>query len=139
MDREALRWIEMLDNDAVDDDGFPVVSIELRFKMFEKGQDWLIKRQKLRPKDDTEGQGITDMRSWMSDPHVEQWLDQMMFDRGYVKMPEIKPGRPGAAQRPIRERYKQFTDATKAAKGANDSSGWDKMLTGPPPEEEEES
>jgi hypothetical protein len=137
MDRAALKWIEMLDNDELGEDGELKIPIELRFKLFEKGQDWLVRRKKLKPVDDSEGEGITDMRAWINNPAMQEMLDQMMFDRGYVKLPPRKKGRPTAAESLVRDRFKTFNDESKAAKGHNDDSGFKKLLEEPETEGEE--
>lgn len=127
MDRQALRFIEMLNDDTKDDEGHPLYDLSTKMKVFQIGQDWLIRRQKLKPTStETEGQGITDMRSWINDPGVRSDLDRLMFEAGYVKAPEKKPkgGRPRVEERPVRERYKAFQEAAKA----DDDSGWQALL-----------
>ena len=63
MDREALRMIEQLDHGNVGEDGRDMTSTDERLKVFKAGQEWLQRRQKLRPNrgDDTP-QGIEAMR-----------------------------------------------------------------------------
>lgn len=122
-----MKMIELLEDDTTDEHGDPRISIELRFKLFDKAESWLAKRQKLRPPETDEGAGITDMKAWMESPDVQQMLDKLMFDRGYVKVPPSRPGRPRKDEEPIRARMKEF----KAAKNADDDSGWRKMLGQP--------
>lgn len=131
MDRQALRFIEMLNDDTNDEDGHPVYDLTTKMKVFQIGQDWLIRRQKLKPSaTETEGSGITDMRSWINDPSVRSELDRLMFESGYVKMPEKKPrgGRPRVEERPVRDRFKQFNEAVEA----DDDSGWEALGVAPP-------
>lgn len=137
MDRAARSFIDLLNDDSRDEDGELKISIEMRFKLFDKGQDWLMKRQKLRPaSEEREGAGITDMRASMQDPKIVEMLDQVMYERGYVKVPEKKTGRPSNADKPVRERYKSFRDNLTAAEQRQDDSGWQKALSATPPEEE---
>lgn len=138
MDRAAHRFIEMLDSDEKDDEGEDKISIEMRFKLFEKGQDWLVRRQKLRPqKVETEGQGVRDMREWISNPDAMAQLDEAIFARGFVKVPEKKTGRPRKEDMPIRERFKTFKDGATAEQSAKDDSGWQGLLKQPSTGEEE--
>lgn len=132
MDRAALTWIEMLDSKETDEDGDLKVPIDLRMKLFEKGQEWLVKRQKLRPKtmDDAEGEGIRDMREWINSPDVRATLDTMMTESGYVKVPPKRPGRPTKAEEPMRARYKEFKQGQKDERDKDDDSGWQKLLGG---------
>lgn len=130
MDKAALTFIEMLNDDRKDEDGNPLVDVAMKFKLFEKGQDWLIRRQKLRPKgDESEGEGIKDMRLWMSDPATREVLKATMFEEGFVVVPQKKNGRPKKAEEPVHQRYREFKDSQKAEENANDDSGWAGMLS----------
>lgn len=128
MDRAALRFIEMLDDDRLGADGLPLVDVAMKFRLFERGSSWLAQRHKLKPQgEDSEGSGIRSMREWMADPESVAALDQVMFERlGYVKVPEKTKGRPPKAHAAVRERYKEHAQAAKADTLAG--SGWSKML-----------
>lgn len=129
MDRAALRFIEMLDDESKDDDGNPLIDTAMKFKLFDKGQDWLTKRQRLKPTgSETEGSGITDMRAWMTDDKAKKALEDTIFEMGFVKAPAKHVGRPRVEERPVRERFKAHQDAKKAEAGANDDSGWEGLL-----------
>lgn len=138
MDRQARRFIDMLDDESKDEDGELKISIEMRFKLFDKGQDWLMKRSKLRPAGDaTEGSGISDMRASMEDPAFMETLDKIMFERlGYVKTPPNRGGRPRNTDKPVRERFQAFKEGQTATQKAKDDSGWQKALSAAPPEGE---
>ena len=132
MDRTALKFIDLLNDDSVDDEGRPNVDIAMKFKLFDKAEAWLTKRQKLKPSDHSvEGAGITDMRSWMSDPVAKKALEATIFEMGFVKVPDKKPGRPRKEDLPARERYNKFTTAKKAEEGAQDDSAWTALLEEP--------
>lgn len=130
MDLQAIRFINMLEDDSKDEDGHAVVDISLKMKVFEMGQNWLVRRQKLKPKDDGEGSGVTELRELMNNPAILEFMDRRMFELGYVKAPVPKTGRPRKEELPVRERHKAWTEATKARDGANDDSGFQKMLGG---------
>lgn len=132
MDRQALRFIEMLNDETKDEDGSEKVDIQLKMKLFQMGQDWLIRRRKLRPEseDGTEGDGVRDMRSWINDPGTRSVLEQAMFDAGFVKAPAKKNGRPTKAEAAARQRYKEYTSAEAAETGRNDDSGWAELIEG---------
>lgn len=129
MDRQALRFIEMLNDDTRDEDGHAVYDLQTKMKVFQIGQDWLIRRQKLKPAAaETEGSGIADMRAWINDPSARSAIEQMVFEAGFVKMPEKKPkgGRPRVEERPVRERFKKFEEAQRG----DDDSAWAGLLDG---------
>jgi hypothetical protein len=129
MDRQALRFIEMLDSDEKDEHGAALYSIELKLKLFDKGQEWLNKRKKLRPTpEETEGAGIRDMREWISDPNRRQMLRDTLFDAGVVLAPDAKTGRPTKAQAVVRERFKDHKDAQKNGGAPPPDAGWQKMI-----------
>lgn len=127
MDRQALRFIEMMDNTGTNDDGFDVVSIDLKLKLFDKGQAWLEKRKKLRPEvEEVEGRGIKEMREWISDPNRKDELRQFLFDAGAVLVPDRKNGRPTKAAAEVRSRFKEHKDSGKTIQ--EPGSGWTDLL-----------
>lgn len=129
MDRQALRFIEMLDSDAQDSDGNPLYSIELKLKLFDKGQEWLNRRKKLRPpEDETEGAGIRDMREWISDPAKRGDLRSVLFEAGVVLAPDHKSGRPTKAEAVVRARFKDHKQAEKLGGEPPPDLGWQDML-----------
>lgn len=132
MDRQALRFIDMLNDETKDESGAERYDIQLKMKLFQMGQDWLIRRKKLRPgqEGEGEGEGIRDMRSWIADPGTRSILEQAMFDAGFVKAPAKKNGRPTKAEAAARQRYKDYTAAEAVETGKNDDSGWAELIEG---------
>lgn len=132
MDRQALRLIEVLEDERKGDDGEPLVDPQTKMALFKMGQEWLMKRHKLRPDrdDDSEGDGVKDMRQWMSGPEGAKALEQTILDMGFVKVPPKKNGRPTKAEAAVRERYKEYKDSAMAAVDKDDDSGWQKSLGG---------
>lgn len=129
MDRAALYFISILDNDEKDEDGNDKYDIQLKMKLFDKGESWLTKRKKLRPSTEgVEGEGITDMRAWINEPGNREALKTVMFEEGFVKIPEPKVGRPKKQEEVVRERYKAHKDAAKAKPDPNDDSGWKGLM-----------
>ena len=134
MDRQARRFIDMLEDETVDEDGSLKISIEMRFKLFDKGQSWLTQRAKLRPAGmESEGAGIADMRASMDDPAFLENLDKIMFERlGYVKVPPNRGGRPRNEDKPARERFKAFKEDQTKTEQKQDDRGWQKLLSDQP-------
>lgn len=131
MDKQALRFIAMMNDEAKDEDGHPRYDIQLQIRLFQMGQDWLIRRKKLKPDGDgvSEGSGITDMRQWMSDPDVKKTIEQMVWDAGFVKVPPKKNGRPRVEDRPVRSRFQEYKEATAPTKEpAPVGSAWKGLL-----------
>lgn len=129
MDRTALRLIDMLDDDSTDSEGTPTVSIEMKLKLFDKGQEWLNRRKKLRPpEDETEGAGIRDMREWISDPAKRGDLRSVLFEAGVVLAPDHKSGRPTKAEAVVRARFKDHKQAEKLGGEPPPDLGWQDML-----------
>lgn len=122
MDRQAARFIDMLGQESVD--------LQTQMKVFEMGQNWLIRRQKLKPKDDEEGSGVSDLRAWIEDSKNVELFDQMMFDRGFVKLPPSRPGRPTREEQPVHDRHKKYREMMKHNANDADDSGFQKMLKG---------
>lgn len=130
MDRQALRFIEMLNDESLDADGNDKVDIQLKMKLFAMGQDWLIRRKKLRPisADETEGEGVRDMREWINNPEARTALEQAMFEAGFVKAPVKKNGRPTKSEAAVRERFQAYKETKGAESAKNDDSGLAAML-----------
>lgn len=129
MDRAALHFISILENEDKDADGHPLYDIQLKMKLFEKGENWLVKRRKLRP--DTggqEGEGVTELRAMINDPGTWNTLKEMLFEKGVVFVPEPKNGRPTSQEALVRERYHEHQRAKKGEKPGADDSGWQKLL-----------
>lgn len=127
MDKQALRFIDMLNDETRDDDGRDKYDIQLKMRLFQMGQDWLIRRKKLKPDGGgQEGSAITDMRSWISDPQVKENMEKMMFDAGFVKVPAKKNGRPTLQEKPVHDRFKEYKAATKPA--PTPGAGWSGLL-----------
>lgn len=130
MDRQALRFINMLDDEEQDSDGNPRVSIEMKLKVFDKGQEWLTKRQKLRPAraEEMEGAGIRDMRLWMNDPAKREEMREMFEAVGVVVMPDAKVGRPTLKEKARREKYKAAKTQIENGGEPPPDAGWREML-----------
>lgn len=134
MDRQAKRLIDMLENTEKDEDGNDKYDIQLKMKFFEMGQNWLIRRAKLRPASGLEeGSGISDMRAWINDPAARAILKDAMFEEGFVRMPPRKTGRPKREDQAAMARYKDFESAQKVGPNSADDSGLRAMLNGKDP------
>jgi hypothetical protein len=124
MDRQALKLVEMMEDGAKDERGRDLYDLQTRLALFKIGQEWLVRRLKLKPAgSQTEGQGITDMRAWINDPDTRKVLAQVVFEEGFVKEPPKKKGRPRKEDMPVRERFKAFQEAASA----EDDSAWASM------------
>lgn len=121
MDRQALKLVEMMEDGAKDERGRDLYDLQTRLALFKIGQEWLVRRIKLKPASaQTEGQGITDMRAWINDPDTRKMLSQVIFEEGFVKEPPKKRGRPTKADRPVRARFQAFKESAQA----EDDSAW---------------
>lgn len=130
MDRQAVRLINMLDDETEEAPGVPRYDVQLKMRLFAMGQDWLTRRQKLRPSaGKSEGAGITDMRAWMNGDEGRQAIRAMLDDEGFVRVPEPKSGRPTTAESRVRERYKANKAAGKKSQAPD--RGWQEMLKEP--------
>lgn len=131
MDRAALYFISILENDEKDEQGNDLYDIQLKMKLFDKGESWLLKRQKLKPSaGGGEGEGISELRSIMNDASAREMLRDMMFEEGFVRIPDPKPGRPTKQEEVVRQRFKAHKETVKSGKPpGKDDSGLQKLLT----------
>lgn len=141
MNREATRWIEVLDGDHRDERGNPVFDWKVRKEMFQMAQDWLLRSRKLWPaqENEREGQGITDMREWMNSPENMATLETMFKARGWLPPPPRKNGRPTREEAEHRRKFEAQKKAIKEAKGAEDDRALQALLKGKIPEQKDET
>lgn len=137
MNREAIRWIDKLEKQEIDENGNEVFNWKVRKEIFAMAQDWLIRSRKLWPDagNEEEGEGITSMRDWMNDPKNLDAMDALMEARGYVKVPEKKVGRPKKSEAEVRARVKSAIDLAKSRAGQDDDSGLQALMRGKIPGE----
>lgn len=139
MDKAALSMIKVLEDDSKDEYGSPTVSLDLKMKVFDKGQDWLIKRKKLQPEqlmDD--GEGIAMLRQMTADPGamVAQFVENPAFiaaldKAGFVRQPQVarpKGGRLTKADEAANARFKQVRAAHQQVVDDQDDSSLKRML-----------
>lgn len=118
MDKAAARFAQILD-DPKDKEGNSIYSLEEQIKAFNLGRDWLIRRAKLRPREQDDGSpGVEEIRRLIAEEAAKG---------GYVRAEPKKKGRPPKA----------VSDARKAARTPadrraddNDDSGLQAMLKG---------
>ena len=142
MNREATRWIDVLDSNQRDDQGNPIFDWKTRREMFQMAQDWLIRSRKLWPHQDREeeGEGITNLRDWMNSPENVASLETMFKARGWLPPPPKKAGRPNKVEAEHRQKFAAQKQAIKEASGVNDDRALQALLKGkiPPSKENDE-
>lgn len=131
MDRAALFFISILENEEKDQEGNDRYDIQLKMRLFDKGQAWLEKRRKMKPKATGEGEGVEDMITWMNNPATRDMLKKAMFAEGFVLIPEPKPGRPTSQEAIVRQRYQAHKKGGQpAVDPEKDDRGWKAALEG---------
>lgn len=145
MDKAALVMVQVLEDIELDAKGAYKVDLNTRMKVFEKAQDWLSRRQKLRPEQEgADDEGVSILRRMVQDPSamVEQFIGNPVFikaldNAGFVRTPPKKPGRPNAEERKVRERYKAAQPAFERAQSADDDSALRKALKKGPQDDDD--
>lgn len=140
MNREAIRWIEVLDGDHRDEAGNPIFDWRVRKEMFQMAQDWLLRSRKLWPEDKStgEGQGITDMREWMNSPQNLASIETMFKARGWLPPPVKRTGRPTKAEAEERRKFEAQKKALKDAQRADDDSALKALMKGKIPTQKDD-
>lgn len=103
MDRAALSMITILDDDKKDDNGRPIWSLKEKMQVFDRGQQWLEKRKKVKPEetDQAEAQVLVErLKEYMGGPEflVERYHDDPAFiaalqAKGWLAPVKRRPGR----------------------------------------------
>lgn len=110
LDRQALRWIALLEDETKDEDGIPLYSLETKERVFKRASDWLKESKRLFPDEArAEGDGVTLMRRMLKDPKVAQ-----EFAKEMAKF-NARNGAPAEALAPARDKA---AEQTKAAGGS---------------------
>jgi len=140
MNREAIRWISVLDNDQRDAEGNPLFDWKVRKEMFQMAQDWLIRSRKLWPPEDNdaEGEGVTNLRDWMNNPENVAALETMFKARGWLPPIPKKAGRPTKAEAAARQTFKEQKQALKNAEFQEDDSTLQALMKGKIPKSKED-
>lgn len=112
MDRQAARWVSILDDESLDEEtGLPNYSDTAKDRIFNRLQAWLKERKRLFPEDKPkEGQGVTSMRDWMNSPEGEAALKAQIR-----KIQGEAPSAPGQPKAPKRDKT---ADQKKQAEGS---------------------
>lgn len=134
MDRAALIMIKVLEDESTD--------LKIRLNVFEKADQWLTKRQKLKPKaDDAAGVGL--LRDMMKSPAetAEELEENVEFRAQLMKMgwlppPPKKNGRPNAQEQAYRTAYDERKVVLQGTAAKGDDSQLAKMLARAGGEEE---
>lgn len=145
LDRQAIRFIEQLEaGPPKDDEGKQTVSdrefLRMKRDLFVLAQDWLVKSKKLFPHeiDETEGDGVRDMKAWIANPDNLEGMVELLFQRGVVVDPTViapGSGRPSKGREPMYKRKKTFTAAVqKEAEDGDDSELARMLVTGKVPQ-----
>jgi hypothetical protein len=108
LDRQALKWVAILDDDRTDEDGIPLYSLETKERVFKRASEWLKESKRLFPdeKGTGEGPGVTSMRAWMKDASPEN-IRELKRMLGLAQ-----PAKPKGAPAPTRDKVAE--QATKA-------------------------
>ena len=97
----AERWAEILDNDDLNEEGWPLYPEALKERLFARAQAWIKEYNKLFPKDAAaEGGGVTAMRDWLNTPEGEKEM-QRAVNRHLAKT--AKKGSSGSFDRKAKQ------------------------------------
>lgn len=143
MDRAAIGFLKILENeDKIEGTDRPVVDLGTKMRVFEKAQDWLLKRSRAKPNESqADDAGIAALRGMMEDPFdiVAKFAENPEFHaalkkRGWLPPLSKKSGRPNAQE--ARERAELIQVREQRVKAhdnidpAGDDSALRKMLNG---------
>lgn len=94
LDRQALKWVAILDDERTDEDGIALYSMETKERVFKRATEWLKESKRLFPDTaPTEGPGVTSMRAWMKDASPEN-IREFKKMLGLVSADKKKPATP---------------------------------------------
>jgi hypothetical protein len=132
LDRSALSFLRILEDDDTKPEGASRYDIGFRMKIFAQAQEWLAKRSKLKPADETQDDaGVDLLREMVQDPEsvVDRLQDNPKFiaaleQRGWIKEPPKRngPGRPPRGDSERAARFREIKRAKQAEDGKTDDS-----------------
>lgn len=114
------------------------IDINLKLKVMTQAQDWMLKRERLKPKDDSEdGDGINDLRRRLKDPR--EWVPEFLNDPEFIHALEVhgwlrplpyrpKGGRPTQEEAKLKAKREQRERAHENVKAEDDDSALARML-----------
>lgn len=128
LDRAALKLIAILDDTSVDEQNRPWYSFQEKMAAFKQGENWLVKRQKLRPGDDSqEAPGVENLRALIAEEAEKA---------GFLRAPVAKgKGRPTLLEKEAKNRVREASLAKLMKDVASDDSKLQNLLKGAIPKE----
>lgn len=132
LDRAALNLIAILDDNSVDEQNRPWYTFQEKMAAFKQGENWLIKRQKLRPGDESqEAPGVDQLRALIAEE-----AEKAGFLRAPMAKGKGRTGRPSNLEREARKRVKDAAMAHMIKEVASDDSKLKNLLRGQIPKGE---
>lgn len=139
MDTAAMHLIRVLEDETTTGEGDekrPTIDLKTKMACFDKAQEWLTKRPKMRPgASSSETEGIDRLRDMMADP--VQMVDRLLADpacvtelkgRDWLPPPPRKPGRPTIAESAHKAQAKARRKGAPEMRPDDDDSKLSKMV-----------